>query len=58
MSHPTAGSAFIFLRLFKLTHSSIQVTCLRTGEEFASISNFSMGNRFHVMLRIVGPQSE
>jgi len=28
---------------------------LYTGEEFETISNFLIGNRFHVTLRIVSP---
>jgi len=52
------GSAFIFLRWFKLVHICIQVTSLhrwkKQGIHRKLILCF-IGNRFHVTLRIVSP---
>jgi len=51
------SSAFMTLRQFRLAHISFQVTSLHKGDEILSISKcFLIGNRFHVILRILSPE--
>ena len=49
------GSAFIFLRWFKLAHICIQVTSLHKWKKQGINHKLLIGNRFHVTLRIVSP---
>ena len=49
------GSAFIFLRWFKLAHICIQATSLHKWKNHGINHKFLIGNRFHVTLRIVSP---
>jgi len=45
------GSAFVFLRWFKLAHICIQVTSLNKWNKQGINHKFLIGNRFHVTLR-------
>ena len=47
------GSAFIFLRWFKLAHICIKVTSLHKWKKQGINHNFLIENQFHVTLRIV-----
>jgi len=49
------GSAFMFLRWFKLAHICIQVTSLHKWKMQGISHKFLIGNPFHVTLRIVSP---
>jgi len=49
------GSAFIFLRWFKLADICIQVTSLHRWNKQGINRNFLIGNRFRVILRIISP---
>jgi len=45
------GSAFIFLRWFKLAHICIQVTSLHKWKKQGINHKFLIGNQFHITLR-------
>ena len=50
------GSAYIFLRWFKLAHICIQVSTLHDGCK-QGIDQKIIGNRFHVNVRILSPEN-
>jgi len=49
------GSAFIFLRWFKLAHICIKVNSLHQWKKQGINGKFLIGNRFHATPRIVSP---
>ena len=50
-------SAFVFLRWFKLAHTSIQVCTFQDGCKQGIDQQILIGNRFHVKLRILSPEN-